>query len=80
MGRNTGEIQLAVDAGTPPFTYTGYKIENPSITFSGTLSDVDSFISIPGVDEGNYNFTIEDNYGNSRIITVFVPQPAVRGL
>ena len=76
-GENTGEIQLAVDAGTPPFTYTGYKIENPSITFSGTLSDVDSFISIPGVDEGNYNFTIEDNYGNSRIITVFVPQPAV---
>jgi len=74
-GENTGTIRFAVTKGTPPFTYTGFKIENPSITFSGNISTTNTPAEISGVDEGNYTFTIRDTFGNSTILTSFVAQP-----
>lgn len=32
-GENTGEIMFEIDEGTAPFTYSGYKLENSSISF-----------------------------------------------
>lgn len=75
-GENSGEIMFEVDAGTPPFTYTGYKLENSSITFIGSIAALDRWVSITNVDEGNYFFTIEDSYGNSKIFNIFVAQPS----
>ena len=49
-GENTGQIRFKVDAGTPPFVYSGFKIENPSITFKGSFNDVNMYESISGVD------------------------------
>jgi len=74
-GENTGSIQFKIDAGTPPFNYSGFKIENPSIQFEGFIPDTDQYISIPNVDEGNYYFIIHDTYGNSKALNVFVSQP-----
>ncbi len=74
-GENSGIIRFEVSYGTPPFTYTGYKIENPSIVFQGIMQQASQPVSIPGVDEGNYIFTILDTYGNSAVLTAFVSQP-----
>jgi gliding motility-associated-like protein len=75
-GQNSGIIRFRVDRGTPPFTYKGFKIENPSIVFTGNISDQNKIENIEGLDEGNYTFTIEDTFGNSRVLNVFVPQPS----
>lgn len=75
-GENTGEIRFAVVAGTAPFTYRGIKVENSSIVFEGKIDAVNQIVSIIGVDEGNYSFTIDDSFGNSSIIHVFVAQPS----
>lgn len=74
-GENSGEIKFNITAGTPPFTYTGYKLENPSITFAGSIDAIDRVVSVPGVDEGNYIFTIKDTFNNSSIFNTFVAQP-----
>ncbi|MGB4960847.1 MAG: gliding motility-associated C-terminal domain-containing protein, partial [Saprospiraceae bacterium] len=74
-GENTGQIDFSVKEGTPPFTYRGYKIENPSIGFQGSISSISENIRLTNLDEGNYTFTIEDTYGNSRVIYIFVEQP-----
>jgi gliding motility-associated-like protein len=73
---NSGEIRFSVTQGTPPFVYTGYKIENQSITFRGNIVGLNNQIIIPDVDEGNYIFEITDLYGNIHIINVFVSQPS----
>jgi gliding motility-associated-like protein len=75
-GENSGEISFAVNSGTPPFTYSAYKIENPSITFGGNVNAVNQQVKITGVDEGNYYISIKDTYGNSRNFNVFVKQPS----
>lgn len=75
-GQNTGIVRFKVDRGTPPFTYRGFKIENPSKVFSGNITDQNVIETITNLDEGNYTFTIEDNFGNSRVLNVFVPQPS----
>lgn len=75
-GENNGSVHFMVDRGTPPFTYKGFKIENPSIVFAGKVDDVNLNITINQLDEGNYTFTIDDTYGNSRILNVFVSQPS----
>jgi gliding motility-associated-like protein len=75
-GENTGQIKFKVERGTPPFTYTGFKVENPSIKMEGNLSDVGSNAEIQNVDEGNYTFLIKDTYGNSTALNVFVSQPS----
>lgn len=75
-GENTGQIRFKVNAGTPPFTYKGFKVENPSVTFDGKITDIDTYTLISDVDEGNYSFLIDDTYGNSRALNVFVSQPS----
>ncbi|MBK7807932.1 MAG: gliding motility-associated C-terminal domain-containing protein [Saprospiraceae bacterium] len=75
-GENTGEIMFEIDEGTAPFTYSGYKLENSSISFSGSIDALDRLVSITNVDEGNYFFTIWDNFGNTRIFSIFVAQPS----
>ncbi|MBC7884704.1 MAG: hypothetical protein H7X99_04475, partial [Saprospiraceae bacterium] len=74
-GENSGMISFKVDNGTPPFRYTGFKIENPSITFMGDLDAVNKIVQLSGLDEGNYIITILDTFGNSRVINNFVSQP-----
>ncbi len=73
---NSGNINLSVTQGTPPFVYQGYKIENPSISFNGNIIGLNSQINIPNVDEGNYVFEITDLYGNISIVSAFVSQPS----
>jgi len=75
-GENTGVVRFSVDQGTPPFTYSGFKIENPSVSFSGAIARVDEWVLITGVDEGNYYITVEDGFDNRTFINVFVMQPA----
>jgi gliding motility-associated-like protein len=75
-GENTGQVKFKVDRGTPPFTYRGFKIENPSKIFNGNIVAENVVETITNLDEGNYTFTIDDNYGNNRVIHVFVPQPS----
>ena len=74
-GENTGQIRFKVDAGTAPFTYSGFKVENPSLKYTGKLTSANLYETISGLDEGNYTFLIEDTYGNSKAINIFVPQP-----
>jgi hypothetical protein len=75
-GENSGTIRFTVEKGTAPFTFTGFKIENPSITFEGNIANTGDIVALPSVDEGNYSFTIHDTYGNSSILNLFVSQPS----
>ncbi|MBK8626221.1 MAG: gliding motility-associated C-terminal domain-containing protein [Saprospiraceae bacterium] len=74
-GDNTGAISFKIDAGTPPFTYSGFKLENPSIIFNGTITNINDWIKVGNLDEGNYSILIEDNYGNINVINQAVSQP-----
>lgn len=74
-GDNTGAISFKIDAGTPPYTYSGYKIENPSVSFKGIVNNNNDWIQLGNLDEGNYTIMIEDNYGNINIINQAVTQP-----
>lgn len=74
-GETSGVIRFAISVGTPPMIYEGFKIENPSIKFSGNIFSKNDWVTIYNVDEGYYTFTIRDTFGNSNILTVFVPQP-----
>lgn len=76
-GMNDGSIQFSIEAGSPPFSYKGYKIENASVVFNGNIDGLGKIVNIGGLDEGNYIFTIEDGYGNSTVFQAFVPQPAL---
>lgn len=75
-GENTGTIRFRVDAGTPPFTYYGYKLENTSVNFAGNLYSNDQWVIINELDEGNYTINIEDSYGNTNVINQWVSQPS----
>ena len=79
-GEKTGSLKFKIDAGTPPFTYSGYKVENSSVTFSGNISDITDWTTISGLDEGNYTIIINDLHGNSKVINQFVAQPSKLGL
>lgn len=74
-GENSGVIRFRVDQGTPPFTYYGFKVENPSVTFSGTIGNAGEWALVDQADEGNYYVTIEDEYDNRTYINIFVTQP-----
>jgi len=74
-GEDSGIIKFTIAVGTPPISYEGFKIENPSIRFSGNIFSKNDWVTIADVDEGYYTFTIKDTFGNSNILTVFVPQP-----
>lgn len=76
-GENSGFIDFEVGVGTPPLHYSGYKLENPSVTFSGTILQTGQAVNIPGLDVGSYYITTIDDYGNSHVLTVQVPQPAL---
>ncbi|MBK9736107.1 MAG: gliding motility-associated C-terminal domain-containing protein [Saprospiraceae bacterium] len=73
--QNTGAIHFKVDSGSPPFIYSCFKIENPSINFNGNIEAINQEININGVDAGNYAITIQDTFGNTRIVNVQVDQP-----
>jgi hypothetical protein len=75
-GETSGVIRFAISVGTPPISYEGFKIENPSIRFSGNITSKNDWVTISDVDEGYYTFTMRDTFGNSNILTVFVPQPS----
>lgn len=75
-GENSGSILFKIVTGIPPFKYIGYKVENPSIIYNGTIAGLNESIKIQGLDEGNYTFTISDNYGKTSVINAFVNQPA----
>lgn len=75
-GENSGSLRIQIDAGTPPFTYNGFKVENPSVIFSGKISGVNEWVQIDNLDEGNYTVKIDDTYGNSKVVNAFVSQPS----
>jgi hypothetical protein len=75
-GENSGSLSFSVLTGIPPFKYIGYKVENPSNIYNGNIPKLNENVVIQNLDEGNYSFTISDNYGKSSVINAFVNQPA----
>lgn len=75
-GDSNGSIAFFITNGTPPLHYTGYKLENSSVTFSGDITSVNEPVNISGLDAGSYYITTVDEYGNSNVTTVLVPQPS----
>jgi len=74
-GDFTGQITLNIEKATPPLTYSGFKVENPSLVFSGNIDKLGDQIIITGLNTGNYTFTIRDTFGNQFVTNQTVTQP-----
>lgn len=75
-GENTGALKFKIDAGTPPFVFKCFKVENTSVKFEGSIANVNEWVTINNLDEGNYTIVIDDTYGNNNVIHQFVSQPS----
>jgi hypothetical protein len=70
-----GSIDFSVTNGTPPMTYSWYKLENPSVKGNGLIALEKTVYKIPNLDEGNYIFEVKDTFGNVAVKNIFVSQP-----
>ena len=75
-GENTGSINFLVERGTPPFTYEWSKIDNPAISGTGVISNLNEEQTINTLTQGTYGITILDNFGNTSILFEDVPEPS----
>jgi hypothetical protein len=74
-GESNGQLKFKVNAGTPPMTYTAYKIENPSVIYSGSITQTNEWVTLKDLAEGNYTIEIKDNYQNKVVINEYLAQP-----
>jgi hypothetical protein len=70
-----GAIDFSVTNGSPPITYSWYKLENPSVKGGGLITLEKTAYRIPNLDEGNYVFEVKDTFGNVAVKNIFVSQP-----
>ncbi len=75
-GESNGMLRFKINAGTPPMIYRAYKIENPSIIYTGPIFMTNEWIAINNLSEGNYTIEINDNYQNKVVTNEYVGQPA----
>ncbi len=56
----TGQIQLAITAGKPPYQYRLQGIDDPSIIINGVITTNDSIFSIEGIPLGTFNIFVNN--------------------
>ncbi len=71
----SGMLTFMATNGVPPLTYEIYKIENESITFSGSLAQINQTITLSGLSAGNYAGVIKDNFGRESFFYQSIEQP-----
>ena len=59
-GDETGQIQLAITAGKPPYQYRLQGIDDPSIIINGVITTNDSIFSIEGIPLGTFNIFVNN--------------------
>ena len=76
FGEATGSIDFSVNSGTPPFTYTWESLGG-AFSGNGNLSNLNESASINALSAGTYLITVNDDFGNQRILIQEVNQPAI---
>jgi len=74
FGEATGSINFSVTSGTPPFTYTWESLGG-EFSGNGNLSNLNERATINALSAGTYLITIDDGFGNQRILIQEVTQP-----
>ena len=74
FGEASGTLNFSVLNGTPPFNYS-YERVGRTTTGDGTINQLGEVITLSGLIAGTYLITINDNFGNQRILIGQVMEP-----
>lgn len=74
FGEANGSISFAVTNGSPPFNYNWESLGG-AMSGNGTVTNINENISIPNLPAGTYLVTVDDGFGNQRILIQEVTQP-----
>ena len=73
-GESTGSLTFFVENGTPPFTYA-YQRVGGTVAGNGAITALNEEVTITNLGTGTYLITIEDNFGNQRILVGAIQEP-----
>ncbi len=76
FGEASGTINFSVTNGTPPFTYNWERLGDARAG-SGRVEALSENILIDNLPAGTYLVTIEDDFGNQRILIGEITQPEI---
>jgi hypothetical protein len=70
-----GKINFRITNGTPPISFSWYKLENPNVKGIGNIIQENTDFVISDLDEGHYIFEVKDTFGNVSAASYYVGQP-----
>lgn len=76
FGEASGSLDFSVTNGTPPFNYNWESLGG-AVNGNGTIDFLEENVRINNLAIGTYLVTIEDGFGNQRILITEITQPAV---
>ncbi len=74
FGEANGSLSFAVTNGSPPFTYNWESLGG-AISGNGTVANINDNIGIADLPAATYLVTVEDGFGNQRILIQEITQP-----
>ena len=76
FGEASGSLDFSVTNGTPPFNYSWESLGG-AVNGNGTIDFLDENVRINNLAIGTYLVTIDDGFGNQRILITEITQPVV---
>lgn len=76
FGEASGSLDFSVTNGTPPFNYNWESLGG-AVNGNGVIGNLNENVRINNLAIGTYLVTIDDGFGNQRILITEITQPAV---
>lgn len=73
-GAATGQLTFSIENGTPPFTFSWERLGGSPFG-SGTLSALNTDVTISNLPPGTYLVSISDGFGNDAVLTANIEEP-----
>lgn len=73
----SGQIQIVVTAGKPPYQFRLQGIEDPSIIMAGAIAKNDSILIINDLPAGNFNIFISNEEDAQNFVTLITAPPLI---